>query len=127
MKQNKNHGRVSYVWILAGGYLLYLAFRLLDGARRGETDRPLVGVACGILFIAVGVFLLVREWRRYRSGPGPEDTTEEEPGESAEAAGEPGETDAEEARGSKDTGESGPDGADDADHASGGGNGEAGT
>lgn len=40
MKKNKYNpnqtGRVNYIWVLAGGYLIYLAYKLLRGLFLGR-------------------------------------------------------------------------------------------
>lgn len=59
-------GRVNYVWVLAGGYLLYLAFQLVRGVVIGDTSLPVVAVLSAAAFAAVGTFLLWREWQAYR-------------------------------------------------------------
>ena len=64
--KKKQTGRVNYVWILAGGYLLYLATQLLYNVVKGTSDSPPVGIAGGTVFVVIGGFLLWREWKAYR-------------------------------------------------------------
>ena len=59
-QEKKPRGNVNYVWVLAGGYLVYLAFQLLRGVFKGETDYPVVGILGGAAFAAFGGWLL---WR----------------------------------------------------------------
>lgn len=66
--EKKQTGKVNYIWVLAGGYLIYLAFKLLSGAFKGETDQPVIGIAGAVLFIVVGVLVLLREWKAYKYG-----------------------------------------------------------
>ena len=67
MEQEKRpRGNVNYVWVLAGGYLVYLAFQLLRGVFKGETDYPAVGIIGGAAFAAFGGWLLWREWKTYK-------------------------------------------------------------
>ena len=67
MEQEKRpRGNVNYVWVLAGGYLVYLAFQLLRGVFKGETDYPAVGILGGAAFAAFGGWLLWREWKAYK-------------------------------------------------------------
>ena len=68
MSSNKKTGTVNYVWVVAGGYLLYLAAQLFFGVIRGDSDSPAVGIGGGILFLAVGGWLLWREWSAYQYG-----------------------------------------------------------
>ena len=64
--KKKQTGRVNYVWILAGGYLLYLAAQLFYNVVKGTSDSPPVGIAGGTVFVVIGGFLLWREWKAYR-------------------------------------------------------------
>lgn len=67
-KDKRPAGRVNYVWVMAGGYLLYLAFKLISGLFTGESDMVLASVAGGGVFTAVGIYLLLREWKAYQYG-----------------------------------------------------------
>lgn len=64
----KQTGKVNYVWVLGGGYLLYLAVQLFFRVISGASDSPAIGIAGGIVFASVGAFLLWREWKAYRFG-----------------------------------------------------------
>ena len=68
MSNKKRTGKVNYVWVLAGGYLLYLAAQMFLNVIRGTSDSPAVGIGGGILFLAVGGWLLWREWSAYQYG-----------------------------------------------------------
>ena len=68
MSSNKKSGKVNYVWVLAGGYLLYLAAQLLFNVIRGTSDSPAVGIGGGVVFAAIGGWLLWREWSAYQYG-----------------------------------------------------------
>ena len=72
MKKNKysqnQTGKVNYIWVLAGGYLLYLAFKLFRGAFLKEVDNLYMAIGAGVLFVAVGAYALYREWRAYKFG-----------------------------------------------------------
>ena len=59
-QEKRPRGRVNYVWVLAGGYLVYTAVQLFKGAAKGETDYPALGIIGGVLFVAFGGFML---WR----------------------------------------------------------------
>lgn len=64
--EKKQTGRVNYVWVLAGGYLLYTSFKLIRGL--GESGHLLISIGSAALFAAVGGWLLWREWKAYRYG-----------------------------------------------------------
>lgn len=66
--EKKQTGKVNYIWVLAGGYLVYLAVQLIFGAFRGDTDKPAVGIIGGIVFLLVGGGVLLREWKAYKYG-----------------------------------------------------------
>ena len=68
MSSNKKSGKVNYVWVLAGGYLLYLAAQLLFNVIQGTSDSPAVGIGGGVAFAAIGGWLLWREWSAYQYG-----------------------------------------------------------
>ena len=65
-QKKKPRGTVNYVWVLAGGYLVYLAFQLLRGVFNRETDYPAVGIIGGAAFAAFGGWMLWREWKTYK-------------------------------------------------------------
>lgn len=66
--RKKQTGKVNYIWVLAGGYLLYLALQLLLGVFTGRSDTPAIGIAGGVVFIAAGGALICREWKAYKFG-----------------------------------------------------------
>ena len=68
MSNKKRTGKVNYVWVLAGGYLLYLAAQLFFNVIRGTSDSPAIGIGGGVAFLAIGGWLLWREWRAYKFG-----------------------------------------------------------
>ena len=63
---DKQRGYINYLRVLAGCYLLYLAYRLLRGIWDGTTDTAALNAAGGLLFAAVGAALLWREWKAYQ-------------------------------------------------------------
>ena len=88
--EKKQTGRVNYVWVLAGGYLIYLAVQLLAGVFTGKSDTPAIGVGGGVVFLIIGGLLILREWRAYQYGKAHIDdpsTWSDEP-EAAEEGGE---------------------------------------
>ena len=64
--EDKKSGKVNYVWVLAGGYLVYIAAQMLFGLPKSET--PMVGLIGGIVFLIVGGLLMLREWKAYKYG-----------------------------------------------------------
>lgn len=66
--KKKQTGKVNYIWVLAGGYLIYLAVQLFGGVASGDSDTPAIGIAGGLVFMAVGGALIYREWKAYKFG-----------------------------------------------------------
>ena len=64
----KPTGRVNYIWVLAGGYLIYLAYQLFSGLWKGDAENPVLNVASGVVFAVAAALMLLREWRAYRYG-----------------------------------------------------------
>lgn len=62
----KKSGKVNYVWVLAGGYLVYLGAQLLFGV--GKSETPMVGLIGGLVFVIIGGLLMLREWKAYKYG-----------------------------------------------------------
>lgn len=69
-----------YIWAVAGAYLIYLGIQQLAAVLRGEASIPWLNGLAGLLFIAVGGAVVLREWRAYRKGGNAkaEDADEEE-------------------------------------------------
>ena len=64
----KQTGKVNYIWVLAGGYLVYLAYKIFRTFLAGESDEPMLAIGAVVLFVAVGGLLLLREWKAYKFG-----------------------------------------------------------
>lgn len=89
--EKKQTGRVNYVWVLAGGYLIYLALQLFRNVLAETSDDPVVGIAGGVAFTVIGGALILREWRAYQYGKAHIDdpsTWSDEPEEPEEKGGE---------------------------------------
>lgn len=84
MGNKKQTGRVNYIWILAGGYLLYLAFQLVKSMADGDAGSPVVSVIGAVVFTAAAVLLFLREWKAYQYGKAHIDDPETWSDESAE-------------------------------------------
>ena len=66
--EKKQTGHVNYIWVLAGGYLLYTAYNLVRNLISGKSDNVLLVIVFAALFSVVGAALLLREWRAYKYG-----------------------------------------------------------
>ncbi|MDO4315641.1 MAG: hypothetical protein Q4C45_07665 [Oscillospiraceae bacterium] len=65
-EDKKPKRRFSYVWPLAGLYLLYLAYQMVRDVWNGATAYPAMAIAGAAAFAAIGGFLLWREWKTYQ-------------------------------------------------------------
>ena len=77
-KRRQQEDRSRLFQLLAGGYLVYLAWQLISGAigdKNWQTTK-LVGVIAGVLFAIVGIWLLIRnlraEVKKYEQPEAPE-------------------------------------------------------
>ena len=69
MKNDKKQtGRVNYFMVIAGSYLIYLAYQLFRDAIKGEMTELWLSIGAGVLFTVVGALLLLREWKAYKYG-----------------------------------------------------------
>ena len=57
---NKQRGWVNYFRVLAGGYLLYLAYQLMKGIWDGTAETVALNAAAGAVFAVAGAMVL---WR----------------------------------------------------------------
>ena len=85
MEENKRNGRTDerrrFFQLLAGGYLVYLAYQLISGALKeaGWTTLRCVGLGSGVLFGAFGIFLLIKNLKAEKAAKqkdGPDDPGE---------------------------------------------------
>ena len=67
-KKEKGPRQVNYLWVLAGGYLVYLGGELIYGVIKGESTLEFFGILAAVVFILVGGWLCLREWKIYRYG-----------------------------------------------------------
>ena len=99
-REDRQRGWINYFRVLAGCYLLYLAYRLMRGIWGGSADSLLLNGVGGAVFAAAGAAILWREWRAYqyakRHRDDPETWTldEEAPSGEVDAAAEEPEEDA---------------------------------
>lgn len=63
---NKQRGWVNYFRVLAGGYLLYLAYQLMKGIWDGTAETVALNAAAGAVFAVAGAMVLWREWKAYQ-------------------------------------------------------------
>lgn len=66
--EKQQTGRVNYIWVLAGGYLIYLAYKLIRGLFTDESVNLLIAIPCIAVFLLVGGLVLLREWKAYKYG-----------------------------------------------------------
>ena len=88
MKQSTNR---SLLYGLVGGYLLYLAYELLQNRIKNvpSTMAPWLAIVFIILFTGIGITLLVYAWKIWKQGrvdqdQNPVDLTETEAGTTAQ-------------------------------------------
>ncbi len=93
-QERKPTGRVNYIWILAGGYLFYLAYQLFSGLWKGDAENPVLNIAGGVVFTVAAVLMYLREWRAYRYGLAHKDDPSTWSDEPQEEAGAPAPEDA---------------------------------
>ncbi len=55
---NKQRGWVNYFRVLAGGYLLYLAYQLMKGIWDGTAETVALNAAAGAVFAVAGAMVL---------------------------------------------------------------------
>ena len=60
--------KVNYIWVLAGGYLLYLAGKLIIEMVKGIAVMKIWKLLIALLFVVIGGYLCIREWKIYRYG-----------------------------------------------------------
>ena len=77
-EQKKGPRKVNYVWVLAGGYLIYLGGKLLWECYKNVNANPVICVIAGIIFMVVGGLVIRREWFVYRNSIQNPETDEEE-------------------------------------------------
>ena len=76
-----------YLMALAGGYLVYLGIQQFIALFKGQASLPWLNAVAGVLFVAIGGAVLVREWKAYKAAQAPrpaEDDEEEEEEETEE-------------------------------------------
>ena len=66
--RKKEPRSVNYLWVLAGGYLVYLGGNLIYSVIQKEATSMALKIIAGVRFIGVGGAVCMREWRIYRYG-----------------------------------------------------------
>ena len=84
-KKEKGPRQVNYLWVLAGAYLVYLGGELIYGVIKGESTLEFFGILAAVVFILVGGWLCLREWKIYRYGAKEDQQQTEELPEEPEA------------------------------------------
>jgi hypothetical protein len=78
---------LSYLWAVAGAYLIYLGIKQFIALFDGSASIPVVNGLAGLVFVAFGAAVVYRAWRNYRRGSAPQEPEEviEEAEEEVEA------------------------------------------
>ena len=74
---------LSYLWAVAGAYLIYLGIKEFIALFDGSATIPVVNGLAGAVFVLFGAGVIYREWRNYRRGYASQESVEE-PGEAEE-------------------------------------------
>lgn len=80
-----NRGREIF-YAIGGGYLLYLAYKLLMTVKNHESDNPVLLLIFGVIFAIGGIGILIYTYKMHRneSGRGQEESGEDAEEESKE-------------------------------------------
>ena len=62
-----NENSRIYLFGLAGGYLVYLGIQQFLAVFRQEASLPWLNVLAGLLFVAVGGLVALREWKAHKA------------------------------------------------------------
>ena len=57
--------RRSIVWVIGGGYLIYLAYQIIRDVVAEKPDSAFIWLAFAALFIFVGAFAIIRSVREF--------------------------------------------------------------
>lgn len=85
-QEQEQTGRVNYIWVLAGGYLIYLGGKLLLALWQDHAEPAALFLAAALVFFAVGGWLIRREWKAYKYAAAHKDDPSTWNDELAEAA-----------------------------------------
>ena len=81
--------KFSYVIrVIAGAYLIYLAYQLIQGVMNGENENYALGIGGGVLFIVAGAAFVIFSIRGLMRG-GQENAQNEETQETESGSAEP--------------------------------------
>lgn len=61
-----SNNKLSYLWAVAGAYLIYLGYQQFSALLKGTALMPVLNAVCGIIFVVFGGAVIYREWRNYR-------------------------------------------------------------
>ena len=95
-QEEKGPRQVNYLWVLAGGYLVYLGGELIYGVIKGESTLDFLGILAAVAFFVVGGWVCLREWKIYRYGSKEEQLAAQAEEQAAETEEEPDPVDIEE-------------------------------
>ena len=57
---------LSYLWAVAGAYLIYLGIKQFIALFDGSASVPVLTGLSGLVFVVFGGGVILREWRNYR-------------------------------------------------------------
>ena len=60
------NNKTSYLWAVAGAYLIYLGAKQFIALFDGTASVPVLNAISGIVFVVFGGWVLYREWQNYR-------------------------------------------------------------
>lgn len=64
-KKDSESRDVNPIRLLAGGFLIFLAWRLFSGYREGSASEPVLSIIFSIVFFLIGILLLALELKAY--------------------------------------------------------------
>ena len=66
--EKQQSGRVNYMRVIAGGYLIYLAYNLTKGLIEDNGVKPVFAIPAIVVFLVAGVLMLLQQWKAYKYG-----------------------------------------------------------
>ena len=65
---------LSYLWAVAGAYLIYLGAKQFIALFNSGASIPWLNALSGVVFVVFGGAVVLREWRNYRRGSTSQET-----------------------------------------------------
>lgn len=76
-----NKNQLTYLWAVAGIYLIYLGAKQIMALLDGSASVPVLNAISGIVFIVFGAGVVYREWKNYRRASAQKDEEPEQIGD----------------------------------------------